>query len=164
MITLLTGGHRSGKTGMALQLAAAYERKVYIATAEPLDNEMRLKIKNHQAERDASYSTVEEPLELPKVLIAGDAPVIIVDCLTVWVNNLLYYDKSAEDYFADLCDCLPQLNTDVIMITNESSLCLIAGDKESRRYMSLLAGLNRSIAAIADKTCLMISGLPLWLK
>jgi adenosylcobinamide kinase/adenosylcobinamide-phosphate guanylyltransferase len=154
---------------MALQLASARPQKVYIATAEALDDEMKLKIKLHKAERDTSYCTVEEPLDLCAALVAtqtlaAQGDIIIVDCLTMWVNNLVYYQKDVQASFAQLCELLPSLSTDIVLITNESSLCLIAGDKESRRYQASLAELNRLVAVIADRVCLMVSGLPLWLK
>ncbi|MDR0454589.1 MAG: bifunctional adenosylcobinamide kinase/adenosylcobinamide-phosphate guanylyltransferase [Deferribacteraceae bacterium] len=164
-VTLITGGHGSGKTAMALKLAAGYSDKLYIATAEPIDSEMCQKIALHKAERGDSYTTLEVSLQLPETLNNLTASgVIVVDCLTVWLGNLLHHEKDAVKYTVDLCTALPLRCADIILITNESGLALIPPDPLSRKYLKLLTEMNKRLAEIAGEVCMMVSGAPLWLK
>ncbi len=164
-VILVTGGHGSGKTAMALKLAEAYSQKLYIATAEPIDDEMRRKIAAHRAERDESYTTREVPLQLPEALREPTgADLVIVDCLTVWLGNLLHYESDAERYMEELCAALPIQGADIILITNESGLALIPSDPLSRKYLRLLAGMNKRLAALADSVYMMVSGIPMKIK
>jgi len=162
-ITLITGGTGAGKTAYALKLASGYSSKAYIATAQITDAEMRAKVEAHIAERDETYTTVEEPLELASVLIQkSDA--IIIDCITFWVNNLLYYQKDIPKYLTELTDALKQTEKPVIIVTNEVGLGIIPADRETRQYAKHLSRINRQIADIADTVIMMVSGQPLQVK
>ncbi|GAB7140619.1 bifunctional adenosylcobinamide kinase/adenosylcobinamide-phosphate guanylyltransferase [Deferribacterales bacterium RsTz2092] len=162
---LITGGHGAGKTAMALKLASGYSRKTYIATSEPIDDEMRLKIERHRAERDETCKTIEEPLELVRALDGvSDTDVVVVDCLTVWLNNLFHYGKDVLKYVQQLYGAIERATVNVIFITNESSLTLVPADRLSREYMRLLAGLNKGVAERVGEVCMMVSGVPMWIK
>ncbi|UCG12353.1 MAG: bifunctional adenosylcobinamide kinase/adenosylcobinamide-phosphate guanylyltransferase, partial [Deltaproteobacteria bacterium] len=97
-ITLVTGGSRSGKSKIALALAAPYGNKGFIATAEATDDEMRARIERHRRERDSSYLTVEEPVNLEMALksLPEETEVAVVDCITVWLGNLFYREKITD--------------------------------------------------------------------
>ena len=162
---LITGGHRAGKTTKALEIAGNYAQKVYLATAEAFDEEMAAKIEKHKLERNESFITVEEPIKLAQALKqAPSADIIIVDCLTVWINNLIYYGKDVRSALDGLFAVIAEIKTDIVFVTNESSFCLIPPDSVSRKYLLHLAEVNRQIAALADEVWLMVSGLATRLK
>lgn len=165
MITMVTGGHGSGKTSMALSIASKYPRKTYIATAEPIDNEIKRKIEAHKKERDASYTTLEVPLNIHKaVREAADTDVILVDCITVWLGNVFHYSKNVEAAVDALFKALENQSADIIFITNESSMSIIPADELSRKYTYWLAKINRRLSEKADNVCFMVSGIPQWIK
>jgi adenosylcobinamide kinase/adenosylcobinamide-phosphate guanylyltransferase len=174
MIILISGGIKSGKSRRALDIAlqewrASPELPVsFIATAEALDDEMKLRIKRHQTERlGLGFSTIEEPLELDRALAAAGQRAL-VDCLALWVNNIMYYKR--EDDFPRLLDSSISNMKDwrtgksVIVVTNETGLGNVPFDETTRRYNLLLAEANRRIAAAADRVEFMVSGIPLRVK
>ncbi|QAR33455.1 bifunctional adenosylcobinamide kinase/adenosylcobinamide-phosphate guanylyltransferase [Geovibrio thiophilus] len=166
MITLITGGAGTGKTSYALNLAEKHAKKAYIATAEVTDGEMGLKIEKHRQERDETYTTYEEPLEIDEALTeaAEENDIIVLDCLTFWINNLLYYKKPAAEYTYRLINALKNAGKPVIIVTNEVSTGVVPADKLTREYVSLTAAANRKIADIADNVILMVAGQPLYVK
>lgn len=170
VITLLTGGVKSGKSAKALELCRPCAKKVFIATAEPFDEGMRRRIARHQAERDSSFTTIEEPLDLAGALSRAEnagADIIVVDCLTLWLNNLLYHhdieNLEAVEIKAFL-SVLPQLEPDVIIVSNETNMGIMPIQKETRLYGDLLGGLNQQTAALAQQVVFMVCGLPFNLK
>lgn len=167
-VTMLTGGSRSGKSRRALELAAGYGRRVFVATAEPLDGEMTERIRRHRAERGEGFTTVEEPLDLgPALAGLADAEVAVVDCLTVWLGNLMYHRGIGDLDGAEVAALLAALRAprcDLVVVTNEVGMGIVPGDAESRLFRDLAGGLNQRVAAVADRVEVMISGLPLVLK
>ncbi|MFP3040946.1 bifunctional adenosylcobinamide kinase/adenosylcobinamide-phosphate guanylyltransferase [Treponema primitia] len=168
MIILITGGIKSGKSRRALDIAVqewqvSPESPVsFIATAEALDDEMKLRIKRHRAERvNLGFTTIEEPLELDKAIAAAGQRAL-VDCLALWVNNIIYYKR--EDDFPRLLESSISEMKDCIVVTNETGLGNVPFDETTRRYNLLLAEANRRIAAAADRVELMVSGIPLRVK
>ena len=175
MITLLTGGARSGKSRHALELAAAYRRKAFVATAQAIDDEMRQRIDVHRRERDASFITVEEPLDLAPAI--GDLPaevdVAVIDCLTVWLGNLLHaagdgageQDPSRLASWPQIQDFLELLDqppvVDLLVVTNEVGMGVVPASPLGRAFRDLAGSLNQAVAARADRVLLMVSGLPL---
>ena len=166
MITLITGGAGTGKTSHALTLANDYKKKAYIATAEAIDGEMRLKIEKHKLERDETYTTYEAPVELAEAVreAAAENDVIVIDCLTFWVNNIMYYQKDIDDCTAEFINALKSTDKPVIAVTNEVSTGIIPADKLTREYAVKVAALNRRVADISDKLILMVAGQPLYVK
>lgn len=166
MITLITGGAGTGKTSYALKLAERYAKKAYIATAEAVDGEMQKKIDKHRLERDESYTTYEAPVELDEAVreAAAENDVILIDCLTFWVNNLMYYKKDTDGCTAELIAALKSAGKPVIAVTNEVSTGIIPADKLTREYAVLCAALNRKVAGIAESLILMVAGQPLYVK
>jgi len=179
-LILITGGARSGKSTYAQQFAEAYVGpRLFIATAVSFDEEMRERIEKHRRFRErAAWTTVEEPTDLAGAMErAAGFPVVVVDCLTLWVNNLLW-DAScgsdetgrslSEDGMVTRCEELlaasQQHEGTVIFVTNEVGLGIIPDNPAARLYRDLLGRCNQAVAAQADAVLFMISGLPLELK
>lgn len=165
MITLITGGVKSGKTTFALKMGSMYQNKLYIATAEAFDEEMQNKIQRHRDERDISWSTIEEPIEICNAIKRGsEFEYAVLDCITVWVNNLFYYQKDVEEYLECFLDFLGKVEFNLTIVTNEIGLGLIPTDKLSRDYTNTLGFVNQKIASAADRVIFMVSGLPIYIK
>ena len=163
MLRILIGGARSGKSRLAVQLAAGRSGPVtFIATAEIGDAEMATRISAHQAERPAGWRNIEEPIELSRALSADPADnVVIVDCLTLWVSNLIGQDLSDERIFelADTAAGIAARRTgSVIVITNEVGGGIVPANALARRYRDLLGGVNRIWARQAAETYLVVAG------
>ncbi|HNX68952.1 MAG TPA: bifunctional adenosylcobinamide kinase/adenosylcobinamide-phosphate guanylyltransferase [Candidatus Omnitrophota bacterium] len=171
MLILITGGVRSGKSRYALQLASGQTgRRTFIATAEALDDEMRERIRRHREERDGSFRTIEELFDLAGAVgrAGTDSEVIVIDCLTLWVSNLISHRRSSpeeiENSFAALLGVLKRTGKNVIAVTNEVGMGIIPVNPLAREYGDLLGGLNRRVAEIADQVILMVCGLPQQIK
>lgn len=173
MQTVILGGARSGKSRlaerMASQAAQALNTSVsYIATAEVGDEEMRQRIEQHRLSRPEHWSTVEEPLYLAKALKREDetAGVILVDCLTLWLSNLLVKEDGAlwQDQRQALLDTLAQLQADVIMVSNETGMGIVPMGELSRRFVDEAGWLHQALAQQCDNVILTVAGLPHVLK
>ncbi len=173
MLTLVLGGAKSGKTKWALRYAESFSQfphYIYLATALPTDEEMKAKIKKHQEERSAKWSTLEEPLEISsKIYSLKDKPsLILVDCLTLWISNLLHYNKNLEEYLNNFIEVLKIIrsNKDVllILISNEVGLGLVPENRLGRLFRELSGELNQRIANISDEVYFIVAGLPIVLK
>lgn len=167
-VTLVTGGGRSGKSRYALERASKYARKAFVATATAFDGEMQERIRRHRLERGESFVTVEEPVRLASAVagVAAGVDVVLVDCLTVWLGNLMH-QNGPRDWYPEIDEFLRVLEapaTDVLVVTNEVGLGIIPGNELSRQYRDLAGAVNQRVAAIASEAVLMISGIPLILK
>jgi adenosylcobinamide kinase/adenosylcobinamide-phosphate guanylyltransferase len=169
-VTLVLGGARSGKSRWAQDLAGKYERVAYLATAQALDGEMQEKIRRHQEDRPKHWQTFEEPLELAKV-IAGEVAafdIILVDCLTLYVANLMQAEEaepgSMEHRIESLLDVLHAAPVAIILVSNEAGSGVVPAYPAGRIYRDALGELNQRVAAVADNVVLMVAGLPLMLK
>jgi adenosylcobinamide kinase / adenosylcobinamide-phosphate guanylyltransferase len=169
-VTLVLGGVRSGKSRWAQKLAEESERVAYVATAQARDQEMREKIRRHQEDRPAHWQTLEEPLELARVL-ADNAPafdLLLVDCLTVFVSNLLEAAEADPASLDRRLECfletLRTMPVSVVLVSNEVGSGVVPPYALGRKYRDVLGELNQRVAAIADHVVLMVAGLPLALK
>lgn len=175
-ITFITGGSRSGKSGYGQALAEAIAGpRVYMATCPVVDEEMAARIEKHRAQRQASdWQTIEEPLDLAGALRATrESSVRLIDCLTLWINNLLYEAEKqnrdiTEDDIARLCSELrvvcAGLPGEVIFIANEVGMGIVPENPLARHYRDLAGRCNQVMAAGADRVVLMVCGLPLEIK
>ncbi len=168
MLTLILGGARSGKSHHAQTLAESSGLAVtVVATARAGDAEMARRIARHRAERPAHWHTVEEPLALAATLDrhAEASRIQVVDCLTLWLLNLL---EAGEDVFqrerAALLAGLSHLPGEVVLVANEVGLGVVPLGELSRRFVDEAGMLNQAIARIADAVVLVAAGLPLYLK
>jgi Adenosyl cobinamide kinase/adenosyl cobinamide phosphate guanylyltransferase len=165
-VTLVLGGVRSGKSAYAEALIGARTDAVYIATAEAGDAEMQERIRQHQARRGASWSTVEAPLELTPALIeatAGGRPVL-VDCLTLWLSNLMAADRNISAETERLLVTLPGLSGPVVFVSNEVGLGIVPATPLGRAFRDAAGRLNQAVARAAERVVFIAAGLPLILK
>jgi adenosylcobinamide kinase/adenosylcobinamide-phosphate guanylyltransferase len=172
MIIFITGGIKSGKSRRALDLAIAEWKPSarnpvsFIATAEALDDEMRSRIMRHREERgrlagEGALTLIEEALDLDRAIAAVGGRAL-VDCIPMWVNNLMYYKR--EEDLPRILDSFIAGMKNCIIVSNETGLGNVPFDENTRRYNLLLAGANRKIAAAADRVELMVAGIPLRVK
>jgi adenosylcobinamide kinase / adenosylcobinamide-phosphate guanylyltransferase len=164
-LTLVLGGARSGKSRHAENLITALPPPwIYVATAQPGDEEMAARIKTHRERRGAHWRTIEAPRELVSALGAcGEAPVL-VDCLTLWLSNLMLADANIEAETAQLEDALLAANGPIVLVANEVGSGIVPSYPLGRRFRDLQGVLNQRIAARAERVILMVAGLPLALK
>ena len=164
---LVIGGARSGKSRRALELARGMALdRVFIATAEPSDAEMSERIERHRAERGSGFSTVEAPLKLVEALEAAASPkrVVVVDCLTLWLSNLMHDDRKADTQAAALARFLARPPGAVILVSNEAGMGLVPDTPLGRRFRDAQGSLNQAVAAVCQRVELMVAGLPQALK
>lgn len=165
MIELVIGGARSGKSGYAERQALASRlRLVYVATAQAYDEEMAERITHHRRRRDANWHTVEEPLALAAVLrreAAQDA-CLLVDCLTLWLSNVLLAGREAE--IDDFLGVLPTLPGRIILVSNEVGWSIVPDNALARRFRDEQGRLNQQVAMLCGQVSLLVAGLPLVLK
>ncbi|WP_277656926.1 bifunctional adenosylcobinamide kinase/adenosylcobinamide-phosphate guanylyltransferase [Seleniivibrio woodruffii] len=165
MITLITGGVKSGKTAHALKLCDAYTGKTYVATAEAFDEAMQTKIDLHKAERDESWVTIEEPVSLHSVFDnAQEQDVILIDCITMWLNNLIYKQLNTEKHIEHFLARLAKCGKPVVLVTNETGLGVMPANPDACRFADELGRLNTKLAAMSDEVIFMISSIPLTIK
>ena len=165
--TLVLGGQRSGKSRYAEALALATGKAlVYLATATAGDREMADRIAAHHARRGAAWRTVEEPLELADALVREAKPdtVVLVECLTLWLTNLMGAGRPVEAEVARLTETLREATGDLILVTNEVGSGIVPDNALARRYADALGTLNQQVAAVSDRVILMAAGLPLTVK
>ena len=167
---LVIGGCRSGKSRQALELARAGEgRRLFVATCVPYDAEMIARVARHRAERDDSWQTLEEPLDLPGVLSRQDAMdrVILVDCLTLWTSNLMAAgldDAEIEARAGDLARLLAAAKGRVILVSNEVGGGIVPENKVARRFRDLAGLVNQRIAAACHRVVWMVAGIGVTIK
>ena len=164
---LVLGGARSGKSAYAERRAEAYAgERTYIATAEVSDSEMAGRIRHHQERRGSGWRTIEAPLDLASALRAHDAPerVILVDCVTVWLNNLMFHDRAVKPAVADFCAALATAKGRVVVVSNEVGFGIVPENALARRFRDIAGRANQTIAAAVDEVVLVVAGLPLTVK
>ncbi len=163
---LVLGGARSGKTAFALHSAEAIGMKrVYVATAVALDSEMAERIARHKGERGAGWTTVEAALDLGAALQdIDDAEVVLVDCLTVWLSNLMHHERDLDTAWDELGKALENMTIPVILVSNEVGLSIVPENALARRFRDAQGLLNQRMAAAVERVTLVTAGLPLELK
>ncbi|WP_172149136.1 MULTISPECIES: bifunctional adenosylcobinamide kinase/adenosylcobinamide-phosphate guanylyltransferase [Pseudomonas] len=169
MLELILGGARSGKSRLAEKLASESGLAVsYIATSQALDGEMSARIEQHRQRRPASWALVEEPLALARVLLELAEPgrCLLVDCLTLWLSNLLMLDDQAR-LAAErdaLLDCLDRLPGRIILVSNETGLGVVPMGELSRRFVDEAGWLHQALAECCQRVVFTVAGLPMVLK
>jgi len=171
-VCLVLGGARSGKSSHAEKLVtgalsgAPPRPAVYIATAQAGDVEMATRIMAHRARRGSGWTTIEEPLKLGEVLLAAGAhgQPVLVDCLTLWLSNLMHAGADLDDANDDLVRTVEELRVPVVFVSNEVGLGIVPDTPLGRAFRDAQGRLNMRMAAQADRVILMTAGLPLILK
>jgi adenosylcobinamide kinase/adenosylcobinamide-phosphate guanylyltransferase len=163
---LILGGARSGKTSRALAIGASFAQRIYIATAEALDAEMAERIGRHRSERAGAWETLEAPLALPAAIagIASRDAVCVVDCLTLWLSNLMAAGRDVDAEGASLCDAIRAAQSSIVLVSNEVGLGLVPETPLGRAFRDHQGRLNQRVAAVADQVEFVAAGLPLRLK
>ena len=169
MRNLILGGARSGKSRLAEQLAERGGLPVtYIATSQPVDGELNERVRLHRQRRPEQWGLIEEPLALADVLRAeaAEGRCLLVDCLTLWLTNLLMLDDDARMAKAcdALLDCLPGLPGTIILVSNETGLGVVPMGELTRRYVDQAGLLHQAVAERCQRVVLTVAGLPLMLK
>jgi adenosylcobinamide kinase/adenosylcobinamide-phosphate guanylyltransferase len=170
-ISLITGGARSGKSSHAISLAQSIKgnRLYFIATGQALDIEMSSRIAHHKATRPTQFVTIEEPLD-PTIAMAtleGKADGIILDCLTLWISNLMEIGAQDDSILASadrLATALTRVSFSSIIVTDEVGAGIVPDNPAGRRFRDLLGWTNQKIAAIATEVTLMVAGYPVRAK
>ncbi len=168
-IILITGGARSGKSQYAEQrVREKGGRSIYVATAEANDEEMAQRIAEHRKRRGNQWRTIEEPLELTQALLAerGKTDCALVDCLTLWISNLLlrHDDNYASEKVDELIETLPQLNFHLVLVTNEVGWGIVPDNSLARKFRDLAGWTNQRMAQAANEVILMVAGVPMTAK
>src|SRR5580692_304982 len=165
-IILITGGARSGKSTRAEARVRAFAgQPVYIATAEALDAEMRERIAGHRARRGSEWIEHETPLELVAALLETDGGgARLVDCLTLWLSNLMHADRDWEKEAKLLVDALGRQRSPVVLVTNEVGLGIVPDNALARRFRDAAGILNQMVARAADEVEFVVAGLPMRVK
>jgi len=170
-VTLVTGGVRSGKSKFALSYAQSKNgNKVFIATAVPFDDEMRIRVENHRLERGELFETVEEPYDLADAItrIHSGYSIAVVDCLTVWMGNLFYqYEQNPKQIYTEidhLIIVLRSAQSEIIIVTNEVGWGIVPENKLAREFRDMNGLLNQKVAAVADNVILSVSGIQINIK
>ena len=162
---LVTGGARSGKSAFAERLTLALgERPVYIATAEARDSEMAKRIEAHQARRGEGWTTREAPLDLVAALEATDVAPRLVDCLTLWLSNLMFAERDWQAEARALAAAIPRQAAPVVIVTNEVGSGIVPENALARAYRDAAGVLNQMIAEAVDDVYLSVSGIPIKVK
>ena len=165
-LVLITGGARAGKSrfAQAQALALGQEQVSFIATAEPLDGEMRQRIAKHRAERPPAWETLEAPLEVPQALQQARHGVVLLDCLTLWVSNLMLAGLEVLPALERLLAVWAQSDKTLLVVTNEVGLGIVPENPLARRYRDLLGAANARVAQEAHRVYLLVAGIPLQIK
>jgi len=171
MIELFIGGCRSGKSRAALERADQIKagRKLFVATCQPLDAEMRIRIERHKAERDRRWETLEEPLEIAALISRHSEAqtVILVDCLTLWLTNLILGntdDAAMQTRIDSLAASLSAASGPVLLVANEVGLGIVPENAMSRRFRDWAGSLNQKMAQCAQRVIWTVAGIPIPIK
>ncbi|MEH6758428.1 MAG: bifunctional adenosylcobinamide kinase/adenosylcobinamide-phosphate guanylyltransferase [Parasphingorhabdus sp.] len=164
---LVLGGARSGKSRYAQSHVEAMGSKLaYIATAQALDSEMAGRILRHQSDRDGRWHTIEAPFALPEAITEAShkADAILVDCLTLWLSNLMLDDRDVESAGDALCKVVQKTSCPVALVANEVGLGIVPDNALSRQFRDSAGWLNQKLAKVVEEVIFVAAGLPMRLK
>ncbi len=166
-VTLVLGGARSGKSNFAERITVTHPRGcVYLATAEIGDDEMAERVRRHQARREAHWRAIEAPLEIGPAIMAetGQGAAVLVDCLTLWLSNLLAAGRDPDKEAEGLIRALGQAGGPVVFVSNEVGLGIVPDNALARAFRDHAGRMNQRIAEVANNVFFVAAGLPLGLK
>lgn len=170
-ITFVIGGCRSGKSSFALAQAnkAAKKNKCFIATSQPLDPEMEKRVEKHQKERGKDWQTIEEPVLIHEIVneYSGRAHVILIDCLTLWLSNLLYHSYDTDGVLEILNqfeNALLNCRCPVFIVSNEVGLGIVPENRLAREFRDLAGMIHQRMAKLSDRVVMTVAGIALEIK
>jgi adenosylcobinamide kinase/adenosylcobinamide-phosphate guanylyltransferase len=165
------GGCRSGKSTYALQTAERIngDKKIFVATCLPQDDEMAQRVSRHQKERGQHWTTVEEPLRLPQVISehGPKADVMLIDCLTLWVSNLLLKTADVKKWkqnLSRLIDALENASCPLVVVSNEVGAGIVPENQLARQFRDITGWVNQAVAGCASRVVWMVAGIPVVVK
>jgi adenosylcobinamide kinase / adenosylcobinamide-phosphate guanylyltransferase len=167
---LVIGGCRSGKSRHALSLAeAAGPRRIFVATCVPRDDEMRDRVARHRQERSAAWRTLEIPVELAGAIDAhgASADVMLIDCLTLWLNNLLMETEDGDrlrQHIDRLAEAVRRAPGSLVLVSNEVGAGIVPENRLARLYRDLAGWTNQAVAAVCDRVVWTVAGIPVTIK
>lgn len=171
MIIFVTGGARSGKSDFAQGLAEKLEgKRLFLATAQALDDEMHQRIEKHREQRGDRWDTLEEPIHIGKALRSMAEPydTVLVDCFTVWMSNLLGeypdQDEKISEIIGDFFSSINEFKGTILIVSNEVGMGIVPENRLARQYRDQLGFLNQAAARRADEVYVLCSGIPLRIK
>lgn len=170
--TLIIGGAKSGKSSYALTLGTniimqgSYGKGLFLATATASDAEMKDRIKRHQKERGDHWETIEEPLKIKEVIKQNQRgfDVILVDCLTLWLTNMMLNAVDTEKATLEIKKTVPGLTTPIIFVSNEVGMGIVPADPLARKFRDMAGRMNQEIASVCRGVYFMAAGIPLCMK
>jgi len=165
-VTLVLGGVRSGKSRFAQSLVERHGRGLYLATAEAGDGEMAERIARHKARRNGLWITIEEPIDLAHAIESNAEPArpILVDCLTLWLSNLIHAGRDIDAETQKLLQALGGLSGSIVLVSNEVGLGIVPDNELARAFRDHAGILHQKVGEIADLVVFMAAGLPLVVK
>jgi adenosylcobinamide kinase/adenosylcobinamide-phosphate guanylyltransferase len=168
-LIFITGGARSGKSSFALDAASkSGGMRAYVATAQALDEEMRTRIEDHRRERGDGWDTFEEPNGLADAVrrLKGRYGVLLIDCLTLWLSNVMLSGMDVEEEGDALLGALGEARAamDIYVVSNEVGMGIVPDNEAARRFRDLAGALNRKVAGAADEVYLTVAGIPVRIK
>ena len=171
MIVFVTGGARSGKSDFVQELAEKLDgKRLFLATAEALDDEMKERIRKHKEKRGDRWDTLEEPLDLGNAIrsVSKSYRTILIDCITVWLSNLLMEYKDEDEIISEIMDdffsAMDDFEETIIVVSNEVGLGIVPDNELARIYRDKLGFLNQRMANRADHVHILFSGIPVKIK
>lgn len=163
----ILGGARSGKSAFAIAEASALPgRKAYVATAQAFDDEMKVRIERHRRERPETWDTFEVPLDLSGLLmkIRDSHDVILIDCLTLWLSNLVLAGKDILQETESFVSSMTTVGGSLFAVSNEVGFGIVPENEMARKFRDLAGTLNQRVAAVADQVYLIAAGIPIKIK
>jgi adenosylcobinamide kinase / adenosylcobinamide-phosphate guanylyltransferase len=167
---LVLGGCRSGKSDHALTLAEVIgSRRIFVATCVPHDEEMRQRVKRHQAERSETWQTLEVPVALADAIAehSSTADVMLIDCLTLWINNLLMETEDVDrirGHIDSLAEAIKNAPRAIVLVSNEVGAGIVPENRLARLYRDLAGWTNQAMAAVCDRVIWTVAGIPVTIK
>lgn len=164
--TLVLGGARSGKSRYAEGLGESFESRIYIATAEALDGEMAERIARHRGDRGAGWTTIEAPAALAEAVREGtrEGRFVLVDCVTVWLGNLMHHGIDHEPHVGALCEAVRATKGRLVIVSNEVGQGIVPENAMARRFRDVQGIANQRLAAVVDEVVFVTAGIPAVLK
>lgn len=169
-LKLILGGAKSGKSSFAMELAEKIPgEKIYLATAQALDDEMKEKIKRHKKDRSSSWETIEETEEISQILkgLRFQCSVVVLDCITLWLSNLLHkgYDEGEVfEIIKKFLDTAKKSDYSLLAVSNEVGMGIVPKNKLARQFRDIAGKINQEIAKAADEVYFVFSGIPKKIK
>ncbi|MBO32817.1 MAG: bifunctional adenosylcobinamide kinase/adenosylcobinamide-phosphate guanylyltransferase [Rhodospirillaceae bacterium] len=160
-LTFVLGGARSGKSAFAESIVEETGGGIYVATAQARDNEMAARIEAHKKRRGPSWQSIEEPTDLAETLVDlnGNQVPVLVDCLTLWLSNILEIERNIDNEIATLCNVASSLDYPVVFVSNEIGLGVIPENVLARRFIDLHGSMNQWVATVAGQVVMVTAGI-----